>query len=338
MGKNKLKFSFESGGILMFFFQNIRLLFYIGLVAAVVSGIVSFLITPKYKSTVIIFPVSPASVSKSVMNTQYVTSKGGDLMNLGEEEQADQLLQVLNSRDLKDMMNKKYNLMKHYGIDSVKSKFPVTSYYEWFDENFSFRRTEYISIVIEVLDTDKKLAADMANGVVAFADTIFFRMQKERSRKAYELAKREYFSLDSVMKKERDSLNRLRQMGLFHFDDQSKELTRAYYRALVKGKIDLANEIKKKIDLVSKYGSSYMELRDLNAYHITQLASMFYKYSEVKAEYEQTLPHKYVVESARVSEKKAYPKRMIIVLASTIVSVFFAFVVMLIINSLKRYY
>jgi LPS O-antigen subunit length determinant protein (WzzB/FepE family) len=338
MSKNKSKYNFESGGILIFFFQNIRLLIYVGLAAAIVSGIVSFIIKPKFKSTVIVFPVSSASVSKSVMNTQYTTSKGGDLMNFGEEEQADQFLQVLNSRDLKDMINKKYNLMKHYGIDSVRTKFPFTKYYEWFDGNFSFRRTEYVSIIIEVLDIDKKLAAEMANDVAAFADSILFKMQKERSKKAFELAKKEYEELQSIIKIGDDSLANLRKIGLIDFYDQSIILTRAYYRALRKGQTQLANEIKNKMELVAKYGTTYSRVKDFTNLQRGQLAALFYKYSEAKAEYEQNLPYKYVVESAKVAEKKTYPKRMLIVLASTVVSVFFAFVVLLMASSFKKYY
>ena len=337
MGEKKSKYDFNSGGILFFFFKKIKILFIVGILAVIISGIAAFMITPKFKSTVIIFPTSDASISKSIINTQYYTSKGGDIMNFGSEQEADQLLQVLNSKDIKDLINNKYNLMKHYGLDSLKTKYAISKYYDWFDANFSFRRTEYVSIVIEVLDTDPRLAAAMANDAAAFADTIIDRMLKSRARKSFEIAKREYFNLDSIILAQEDSVNKLRMLGALNYEDQSIVLGRLYYKALLKGRTDIANSIENKLKIIRKYAKNLGILQNTITYERLQIGSLFYKYTESKVELEQKLPHKYIVESARVSEKKAYPKRLIIMLTASISAVFFAFVLMLILNSIKKY-
>jgi hypothetical protein len=192
--------------------------------------------------------------------------------------------------------------------------------------------------VIEVLDTDKKLAAAMANDAAAFADTILFHMQRERILKAYEIAKREYLALDSEINKMQDTISYLRKLGIYDYDFQSRDLTKAYYKALEKGQPQLANNIKKELENVTKFGSKYVYIRDKANNLKGQLYALHYRFTEAKAEFEQKLPHSYIVESARISEKKTSPKRMVIVFASTITSVFFAFVVLLIIDSLKKYY
>jgi capsular polysaccharide biosynthesis protein len=333
MGKNKSKYDFNSTSILFFFFKKIKSLFIVGILAVIISGIGAFMITPKFKSTVILFPSNQSSISRSILNTQYQW----DLMSFGDEDQADRLLQVLNSRQIKDLINIKYDLMKHYGIDSLKTKYAFTKYYEYFDGNFSFRRSEYLSLIIEVLDTDPKLAAAMANDVAAFADTIIIRMQKERAKMAYEIAENAYNHLNNLIKAQEDSANKLRMLGALNYEDQSIVLGKLYYKALLKGRTDIANSITNKLATIRTYAEKLGILQNTIGEERGQLSALFYKRSEAKAELEQNLPQKFIVESARVSEKKATPKRMIIILAASISAIFFAFVIMLVSDSIKKY-
>ena len=101
MGKNKSNFDFDSGSILIYMLKKAKILIGVSVIAFIISTIAAFMITPKFKSTVIVFPTSTAVVSKSLLNTQYNPSDG-DLMNFGEEEQCDQLLQVLLSSAASD--------------------------------------------------------------------------------------------------------------------------------------------------------------------------------------------------------------------------------------------
>lgn len=338
MGKHKSKFDFNSTSILLYVIKKIKILAVISIIAAIVSGIASFMITPMFKSTVIIFPTSPASVSRSILSDGYVAYKS-DFMSFGEENECDQLLQVLNSVEIKDMVNKKYNLMEHYGIDSFKTKYPKTLYYKYFEGNFSFRRSEYLSVIIDVYDKDRKLAALMANDVASLLDTLITRMQKVRALKAFEIAKKEYFEWDSTIKKYDDSLTSISKLGIYNYEYQSRELTRAYYNALIKGKTQISESIKKKLDNVSKYGRTYVALHEKTNYLRKEFLEIYtIKYIEAKAELEQKLPHKFIVESARVSEKKAYPKRSLIVLTSTISAFFFTLGLMVFVDTIKKHF
>ncbi len=337
MGK-KDQFEFDATSIIKFILKNLKLLIAVSLIAFVVSAVVSFMIKPKFKSTVIVFPSSTASISKSVMNMNYLPFNKADLLNFGDEDDCDQLTQVLMSAEIKDMMNKKFNLMAHYGIDSVKTAYPKEKYYNAFEDNFRFQRTEYKSIKISVLDIDKELAAKMANDVVAYADSLIWRMRKSRGQKAYDLAQFEYARFDSITKTTTDSMNKLTKLGLYDYKVLSKDLNKAYYSALLKGKTDLANKIKQRMDLSAKYGIAYDELNLKLIYNVEQRSAMFYKVQEIKAELEQALPSKFIVESARVSEKKAYPRKSLIVLASTVSTFFLTLILLIFVDTVKKYF
>ena len=82
-----------------------------------------FFITPLYKSTTIIYPTSSNSISKVLISTTYQSEK--DIMNFGEDEQTEQMLQVLNSNRVRDKVISRFNLMEHYKIKG-NTKYPIT--------------------------------------------------------------------------------------------------------------------------------------------------------------------------------------------------------------------
>ncbi len=73
----------------------------------VVSSIVSFFIKDKYESSVILFPTTTSSISKALIAENF----GGkdDILEFGDIEQAEQLIQILNSDEIKDRIIEKYD-------------------------------------------------------------------------------------------------------------------------------------------------------------------------------------------------------------------------------------
>jgi len=88
----------------------------IGIVAVLLSAIFSgpTFITPLYKSNVILYPTASNSISKVLLSENMGNSK--DILEFGEEEQTEQMLQVLNSNKIRDRVVIKYNLLDHYEI------------------------------------------------------------------------------------------------------------------------------------------------------------------------------------------------------------------------------
>jgi tyrosine-protein kinase Etk/Wzc len=102
--------------LLIYIWKKKTILAVVGLIAGIASIIISLLITPMFKSTVIMFPTSNASVSKDLLSQNY--SGRQSVHGFGEEEQAEQLLQILNSEPIRARIIEKYNLMEHYEIEA----------------------------------------------------------------------------------------------------------------------------------------------------------------------------------------------------------------------------
>ena len=49
---------------------------------------------------------------------------------------------------------------------------------EKYKSNVKFRRTEFLSIEIAVLDEDAQMAADIANEIASYMDSVFYQDQK----------------------------------------------------------------------------------------------------------------------------------------------------------------
>ncbi len=109
--KEQKNYNFSSVDLLIYMWKKRMILVIVSLVAAIASVIVSFQITPKFKSSVIMFPTTGASISKSLLSANYMGRQ--DAYGFGEEEQAEQLLQVLNSELIKGRIMDKYKLMEH---------------------------------------------------------------------------------------------------------------------------------------------------------------------------------------------------------------------------------
>ena len=79
---------------------------------SVISVVISLLITPLYLSTAIVFPAATSTVSFSEQRTAKASS-----MDFGEEEQAEQLIQILQSSRIRNRIVKSFNLFEHYEIE-----------------------------------------------------------------------------------------------------------------------------------------------------------------------------------------------------------------------------
>jgi capsular polysaccharide biosynthesis protein len=178
MTENKMEsLEISSINLLEFIFKRRKELFIIGLIAAVISAIASFVITPKFKSTVIMFPTQTSSISKALLAEN---SGKDDILKFGEEEEAEQMLQILNSDQIQAKVCEKFNLLDHYNIDK-SDPFKYTKLYDEFKENISYERTEFMSVKIEVLDKDPQLAANICNTISELMDSVKNGMQKERA-------------------------------------------------------------------------------------------------------------------------------------------------------------
>ena len=120
---------FFSGTIMQVILKYRKHLVYIGIIAIVAAIVFSspFFIKPMYKSTVILYPTASNSISKALLSENRGNTK--DILEFGEDEQTEQMLQVLNSNKIRDRIIEKYNLLDHYNIKK-DSKYKMTSLYQ----------------------------------------------------------------------------------------------------------------------------------------------------------------------------------------------------------------
>lgn len=234
-------------------------------------------------------------------------------MDFGEEEQAEQLVQILQSSRIRDKVVAKFNLLAHYEIDPNDEN----KYYKLNNEytsHFDFTRTRYGSIQIDVLDKDPELAAKMANSIVDLIDTVKNDMIRERTKPAFEINKRKMGQMlhdrDSVL----NLLDSLSGIGVVSLAVRSN-----LFQALVDSKNSQEKiTIKENLALNTKYGSQYDALEHMRNEMIVKIEDFRVSYEQAESDANANFNHKFVVEKAVKADKKEKPKRMIIVLVASL--------------------
>lgn len=330
---NNSNFKFTSTDIVLFAWEKRTPLIIISLIAIIISIFISYKITELFKSTVILYPVSAASTSKYLLTNQY--SGRQTLFEFGEEEQCDQLLQILNSEKIKNRIIEKYDLYIHYGInpDHKHKEFEMNKKYR---SNIRFRRTKYVSAVIEVFDQDPQKAADIANDIAALVDSTMNDIFRERTLSGFKAVEKEYLNELKYIGELEDSVRKLQKLGIIDVEYQTKELTAAYAQALLEGNDRSVKIIDDKIKILEKYGSSYFLLNEMLKTEYARMFTLKSKYVESKIDAEQILTYKYVVDEAKPADKKSYPKKSLIVLQSTFSAFILAYIVLLLMDIIKK--
>ena len=326
--------TFENTNFLFFLFKWRKLLIIICVAAAIISAGISLLIKNKYVSTVVIFPTSTNAVSKALISSQYGVKE--DIMAFGEDEDAEQMLQILNSNEIRQRIIQKFNLLEHYDINP-ESKYRNTRQYETYNENISFNRTEYMAVEIKVTDKDPQMAADIANEIANLYDTVKNNLQKQRSLEGFKIVEGAYLEVQEDIKKKEDSLSILRSKGVQDYESQAERLYEGLAREIGSGNQRAINQIQERLDTLAKYGSAYVSLRDGLEHDKKQLSDLKGKYEEAKVDAESSLPQKFVVDYAFKAEKKSYPVRWLIVVISTFASLLISIILIILYENFKKF-
>jgi uncharacterized protein involved in exopolysaccharide biosynthesis len=268
--------------------------------------------TPLYLSTAVVFPAATSSVSFSEQRNAKAAA-----MDFGEEEQAEQLVQILQSSRIRDKVVTEFDLMKHYEINAngANKYFKLN---EAYNNHISFNRTRFGSIRIDVLDENPALAAKIANKIVDLIDTVKNEMIAERTIPAFKVNERKL----AQMKRDRDAILRkldsLADLGVIALDVRSN-LFQAYVDS--KNPEDRA-ELKKKIDVNMKYGAMYDGLEYMRNEKIVKIEDFNISYEQAESDANTKFNHKFIVERAVKADKKEKPKRSVIILVSTVAAFF----------------
>lgn len=314
----------QSYDLISFLWKNKMPLIIIGLISLLSSSIISFMIEEKFESTAALYPTktSSVSISRNISEDQSISK-------FGEDEEAEQMLQILESSSVRIKVTEKFNLLEHYDID-LNSKFKNTKLKEEYLENINFKRNNNGAVLITVLDKNPDTAALIANEITSLFDNIKNDMIHERAREDFIIKKNKLKKITSQIQDLKDTLSKLSLLGVVSNDS---------YRALTEGFVNakdskIKKSFKEKMDMTEKYGSVLMSLQIKFQLFSERHHTLEISYEQALTNVNSNISHKFIVEKAYPSEKKAYPIRWLIVIMSTFSSILFAIAVILINNKI----
>lgn len=316
----------NSNNLLVFIWKNRKTIIIVTALGTIVSLVISLFMTPIFKSTAIVFPAATSVVSFSEQRN----AKAG-AMDFGEEEQAEQMVQILQSSKIRDRIVEEYDLYKEYDIaqnDPNKRHKLVLEY----SSNFNFTRTRYGSIQIDVSDKNPELAAEMANRVVELIDTVKNEMLTQRTSEAFKVSQRKRAMLQNELDIISKRIDSLASVGVMSIDARAG-LYQAYVDSKSAGE---KADIKLKLAANEKLGSTYDQLEQVRREKTTNMEVFMETYEQTESDANAKLNHKFVVEQAVIADKKDKPKRMIIVLLGMIGSLVFIVFALLLRDKLQE--
>ncbi len=315
---------FQSFNLLVFFYKWRWPIIIMCLLAGIAAVIAAFTIQEKYKSTVEFFAVPQVSLGSQI--TEEVIND--DILEFGDKDVAEQMLQLLNSEQIKSTIIDKYDLWNHYDIDQGEPG-ARTIMGETYEENISARLTKYTSISIQVLDHSPDTAALIANDVVAYLDTVSARLRNDMAAKAYNYAVAGYQSLLKEKQGIEAELNELRDKGVYDYTTQLEGINEQYATAINEGRTRQAEILNEQMKELSQYGVQFISLEKALE-NIIDREDRFKKNIErFGIDMNSKISAAQIVNSASIPDKKAYPVRWLICVMSVLSAFVFTVIILL---------
>lgn len=317
---------FNSVDLLGFLWKSRKMIIIFGILAAIVSSVVALMMQEKYLSTVTLYPTKSSSVTFSEVITEEQS-----VSKFGEEEEAEQMLQILESAAVREKIVAQYNLMAHYDIDT-SGKLKYTELAETYSDNINFERNNKGAVLIKVLDHSPDTAALIANHIANLFDSTKNTIIHERAVLEYEIKKNKLNKLQEEMNSLRDTMSSLTSLGVVT-DEAYQGLTQAM---LAVNSQEAKNEYKQKLEMTEKYGSVLKSFQVRVEFLAERMATMETSYEQAETDANSNISHKFVVELASPAEKKAHPIRWLIVAVSTFMTVFLLIILLLVAEKIKE--
>ena len=185
--------------------------------AALISLVVSssFIMKPRFKSSAIIYP--------------------SNIMPYSDESQTEQMLQWLNSSDVRFAVMKKFDLPKHYEV-SPDAKYYASIIEGIYNTNVKISKTQYESIEVSVTDIDPVMARDIVNAIMFYTDQKIGDVHNSKYKEVIEAIettlKFKKAEIDSVKNLYRDIAMKY---GVYDIGGQSQVITRGKLRTFAGG-------------------------------------------------------------------------------------------------------
>ncbi|MBX2980004.1 MAG: hypothetical protein KF905_11970 [Flavobacteriales bacterium] len=323
----------DSFDLILFLWARRRLIIGVTLLGMITGVIAAFVIRPLYESEVIMFPAITNSISKALLSEQ--STGRDDILALGDEQDAEQLLQMLESDRVRDRVSETFELMEVYRI-KPDAKHRMSDLQKAYDEHIKFEYTKFGSVRVTVRDPKAERAADIANYIADQVDSVWKEMAQERADKGFAVVERKVKQLEDNIRMMDDSLRQLRQLGVHDYHTQSERYNEYLGAAIVKGDQRAIREFEDRFKVLAEHGGAYVTIQDRIFNETKRLSILRMKLEQAQADRDSDLPHKFVVNRAQASDKKAYPIRWLVVAISTIAALLLALLLIVVQENIRK--
>jgi capsule polysaccharide export protein KpsE/RkpR len=269
------------------------------LILAVVAALVSLVVSsplfmkPRFKSVAYIYP--------------------SNVMPYSDESETEQMLQWINSQDVRDSVIKKFDLARHYGISPNEKYFFSTLEY-MYNKNVSIAKTQYESVEVKVTDIDPVMARDIVNAILYYTDlkirATHLVKYKEVVVAMEKVLKIKSAEIDSVKKTYREIAS---NYGVYDVLGQSQEITRGELRTVDGGGsgINTKDVQKLKLGMMEKSGE-LLYLSNRISGLANEYSEIMRKYDVARFDIDKNFTFVNIVTPPQIADKKAYPKKLFV--------------------------
>ena len=312
------------------FFSNLNLLKIVfkwklhllvfAVIAALVSLVVSspYFMKPRFKSFAIIYP--------------------SNILPYSEESQTEQMLQWLNSSDVRDSVIKKFDLAKHYNL-SPNDKYYVSYLIGTYNQNVKISKTQYESIEVNVTDVDPVLAKDMVNAILYYTDkkiaAVHYSKYNEVVESIYKTMLAKTAEIDSVKRLYHEISTKY---GIYDMGGQSQEITRGELRTVDGGggNINTKDVMKLKSGMVEK-GGDLIFLSNRIGNLGNEYSELIRRYDLARFDLDKKFTFVNMVTPPMVPDKKAYPRKLFVMIAFVAGTLLFSFLTIVVIEQRRMF-
>src|ERR1035437_5876082 len=290
--------------ILRVLYFHRKQIFLITLIASVLALALSYLVKPKFKSIAYVYPANMVPIfmeqqNKSISHTEL-------------------LLQFFNSYDVRKDLLKKFQLNKHYNLDTLDPKFQ-TLYNYAFEENVIAKQTKYESIELNILDTDPDTAQKMAAAIIESVNSLISKQHIKKFNE-YVNVNKAYLM---VQRKSLDSLQTCmeaftKKYGLIDLNSQMREISKNYYKLLSEGKEN--QKLDEAMSNFTIHGPEFFRLWNSLAEEAKLYATVENELSKSISDFSRNLTYMIIASEPTKPDVKYWPKRGVIIIITSVSS------------------
>lgn len=303
---------YNSDNIFIILWNKRKTIIIASLSSVIIFSIISLLLENVYTSTCIISPPKSNTIFYMGFN---VANNNTSVSTFGDEDHTEQMMEVLNSSELRDIIVNKYNLYNHYSIDA-NEKESLDKLITAYSSSIALSKSKFNAVKISVSDRSPDTAAFIANDISSYYDTLVNKMIKERAIVAYnnvsnyrnQTQKEIQILIDSAK-----SLSGQTKKFDSNYTDARNVASNDLYSITLFNKI--SEEIKSKTEILHSLEASMIQYEsDIN----------------------QNIPQKFLIQKAIPNDKKTSPIRWLIVVLGTLGTLMFSSIVILFTDRFKK--